>query len=236
MADHEQDRRPGTVLPPEPWDQPFRRRATDCPRLFRRSVGKDRNRRTARPSQRKNRPFLHRVKGFSTHVHKPRRNRTDPRRHGDLDSSWRGIQSVPGRKSHRYPSPWRKLHRHDSSGHVQNSRQGCRCPGETNGDDAPKTPDANQEPASVEQIKENLKSVFDPEIPVNVVDLGLIYRIEIEHIEEKGRVAFVDLTLTARVAGWGRSLPKTSKARFWSFPGLMMQWSRSFGIPHGLRI
>ena len=75
--------------------------------------------------------------------------------------------------------------------------------GETQSDAAPKAKDANQEPASVEQIKENLKSVFDPEIPVNVVDLGLIYRIEIEDIEEKGRVAFVDLTLTAPGCGMG---------------------------------
>ena len=34
-------------------------------------------------------------------------------------------------------------------------------------------------PATTEEIRENLKSVFDPEIPVNVVDLGLIYRVEI---------------------------------------------------------
>ena len=92
--------------------------------------------------------------------------------------------------------------------------------GETNGNDAPKTPDANQEPASVEQIKENLKSVFDPEIPVNVVDLGLIYRIEIEHIEEKGRVAFVDLTLTAPGCGMGPVIAEDVKGKVLELPGI----------------
>ena len=37
------------------------------------------------------------------------------------------------------------------------------------------------------------KTVFDPEIPVNVYDLGLIYRIE---VEENGNVQ-IDMTLTA---------------------------------------
>lgn len=92
--------------------------------------------------------------------------------------------------------------------------------GETNSDDAPKAPDANQEPASVEQIKENLKSVFDPEIPVNVVDLGLIYRIEIEHIEEKGRVAFVDLTLTAPGCGMGPVIAEDVKGKVLELPGI----------------
>ncbi|MEC7395447.1 MAG: putative Fe-S cluster assembly protein SufT, partial [Verrucomicrobiota bacterium] len=35
----------------------------------------------------------------------------------------------------------------------------------------------NSKPASTDEIRENLRAVFDPEIPVNVVDLGLIYRI-----------------------------------------------------------
>ena len=49
------------------------------------------------------------------------------------------------------------------------------------------------EPADEEQIRDNLRTVFDPEIPVNVVDLGLIYKIQIEKTEERGRIAFIDL-------------------------------------------
>lgn len=43
-----------------------------------------------------------------------------------------------------------------------------------------------------EKIVKMLRTVFDPEIPVNVYDLGLIYKIEIEN-----GVAHIDMTLTA---------------------------------------
>jgi probable FeS assembly SUF system protein SufT len=84
----------------------------------------------------------------------------------------------------------------------------------------PKAQEADQEPASVEQIRENLKSVFDPEIPVNVVDLGLIYRIEIENIEEKGRVVFVDLTLTAPGCGMGPVIAEDVKGKVLELQGV----------------
>ena len=45
-----------------------------------------------------------------------------------------------------------------------------------------------------ERAIELLKTVFDPEIPVNVYDLGLIYRIE---LKEDNTVLEVDMTLTA---------------------------------------
>ena len=52
-----------------------------------------------------------------------------------------------------------------------------------------------QDTLSVEErAVELLKTVFDPEIPVNVYDLGLIYRIEVK-TEEKALE--VDMTLTA---------------------------------------
>ena len=44
-----------------------------------------------------------------------------------------------------------------------------------------------------ERIIEMLKTVYDPEIPVNVYDLGLIYKIE---VEENG-IVLIDMTLTA---------------------------------------
>ena len=44
-----------------------------------------------------------------------------------------------------------------------------------------------------EKIVEMLKTVFDPEIPVNIYDLGLIYKID---VEDDGNVS-IDLTLTA---------------------------------------
>ncbi|MFN4182063.1 MAG: metal-sulfur cluster assembly factor [bacterium] len=44
-----------------------------------------------------------------------------------------------------------------------------------------------------EQVLDALKQVYDPEIPVNVVDLGLVYRVE---IDEENQV-YVEMTLTA---------------------------------------
>jgi len=46
---------------------------------------------------------------------------------------------------------------------------------------------------SRDEIIEVLKTVYDPEIPVNIVDLGLIYGIE---IDDKGKV-YILMTLTA---------------------------------------
>lgn len=43
-----------------------------------------------------------------------------------------------------------------------------------------------------EEVLRMLKTVFDPEIPVNIYDLGLIYKIDIE-----GDTCSIDMTLTA---------------------------------------
>ena len=52
---------------------------------------------------------------------------------------------------------------------------------------------------TVEEVQTALKDVFDPEIPVNIVDLGLIYGID---IDDGGHV-HVDMTLTAAGCGMG---------------------------------
>jgi len=48
------------------------------------------------------------------------------------------------------------------------------------------------EEALRERVIEALKTIYDPEIPVNIYDLGLIYRVDI-----KGSFADIDMTLTA---------------------------------------
>ena len=52
---------------------------------------------------------------------------------------------------------------------------------------------------TVEGVTEALKEVYDPEIPVNVVDLGLIYGVE---VDQQSNV-HVDMTLTAAGCGMG---------------------------------
>ncbi|HEY4287373.1 MAG TPA: DUF59 domain-containing protein [Puia sp.] len=54
--------------------------------------------------------------------------------------------------------------------------------------------DAEVDPAELrDRIEETLRTVFDPEIPVNILDLGLVYEIK---IEDSGKVK-VTMTLTA---------------------------------------
>ena len=78
----------------------------------------------------------------------------------------------------------------------------------------------DSKPAEVEDIRESLKSVFDPEIPVNVVDLGLIYRVEIENTETYGRVAYIDLTLTAPGCGMGPVIADDCKGKVLELAGI----------------
>ena len=78
----------------------------------------------------------------------------------------------------------------------------------------------NTEPATEENVRENLKSVFDPEIPVNVVDLGLIYKVVIEKIADRGRIAFIDLTLTAPGCGMGPVIAEDVKGKVLELPGI----------------
>ena len=64
-------------------------------------------------------------------------------------------------------------------------------------------PDAGDE--DVEDIVwDQLRTCFDPEIPINIVDLGLIYECKISPAEENGqRTADVTMTLTAPGCGMG---------------------------------
>ncbi len=56
------------------------------------------------------------------------------------------------------------------------------------------TMDENDRLQTEERVIEILRTVYDPEIPVNIYDLGLIYRIE---LDETGSSLAVDMTLTA---------------------------------------
>lgn len=53
---------------------------------------------------------------------------------------------------------------------------------------------AAEEQRIVEKAVELMKTVFDPEIPVNIYDLGLIYRVE---YDVAAKTLHVDMTLTA---------------------------------------
>ena len=52
-------------------------------------------------------------------------------------------------------------------------------------------------------VWEQLQTCYDPEIPINIVELGLIYRCEIKALPEGGNVVEIDMTLTATGCGMG---------------------------------
>ncbi len=55
-------------------------------------------------------------------------------------------------------------------------------------------------------IWQQLKTCYDPEIPINIVDLGLVYRCQIELDDASQRIAIVEMTLTAPGCGMGEIL------------------------------
>lgn len=64
-------------------------------------------------------------------------------------------------------------------------------------------------PVTKEQVMEALRQCYDPEIPVNIVDLGLIYEVQ---AEEDGNVR-VKMTLTSQGCPAAMSIPDQVKAR-----------------------
>ena len=65
-----------------------------------------------------------------------------------------------------------------------------------------------------------LRTVFDPEIPVNVVDLGLIYLCEVQSFSEGGYLVHVKMTLTAPGCGMGNVLQADAQAKILNIPGV----------------
>jgi len=59
---------------------------------------------------------------------------------------------------------------------------------------------------SEQLIKDELRTVFDPEIPVNVLDLGLIYSCAITPLQEGGNRLELKMSMTAPGCGMGNVL------------------------------
>lgn len=67
-----------------------------------------------------------------------------------------------------------------------------------------------------EQVIEALRQVYDPEIPVNIYDLGLIYKLD---VDASGSVD-VEMTLTAPGCPVAQSFPGTVEASVREVPGV----------------
>ena len=70
------------------------------------------------------------------------------------------------------------------------------------------------------EIWQTLKTCFDPEIPVNIVDLGLIYGMEVTQLPDGNRVD-VKMTLTAQGCGMGASIAADARNKILDLPGVV---------------
>lgn len=80
----------------------------------------------------------------------------------------------------------------------------------------PKTAAAPSDPALEEHVITALRSVFDPEIPVNIYDLGLIYNL----IADSSGSVSIRMTLTSPACPVAGSLPGEVQARVQAVPGV----------------
>ena len=81
---------------------------------------------------------------------------------------------------------------------------------------------ANASDADVEKVAwDQLRTVFDPEIPVNVVELGLVYDLSLEQTESGARKVYVKLTLTATGCGMGDILVDDARTKLEMIPTIV---------------
>lgn len=83
---------------------------------------------------------------------------------------------------------------------------------------------ASSGPRDAAQVRDDvwaaLKTCFDPEIPVNIVDLGLIYDLQISPGEAGAHSVGVKMTLTAQGCGMGASIAGDAQHKIERIPGV----------------
>ena len=81
--------------------------------------------------------------------------------------------------------------------------------------EANKTTETAQQAVTKDTVIEALKEVYDPEIPVNVVDLGLIYTVDVADGE-----VHIEMTLTAAGCGMGPYIAQQAEWRVAEIDGV----------------
>jgi len=71
-----------------------------------------------------------------------------------------------------------------------------------------------------EAVWDQLRKVYDPEIPVNIVDLGLVYSMDVEKGADNGYRVNVAMTLTAPGCGMGPAIAEDAKSKILLVPGV----------------
>lgn len=69
-------------------------------------------------------------------------------------------------------------------------------------------------------VWDQLKTCFDPEIPVNIVDLGLVYGMEVAPADDGMHKVEVKMTLTAQGCGMGASIALDARQKLLTIPGI----------------
>ena len=84
----------------------------------------------------------------------------------------------------------------------------------------PQVPD-NASDADLEKaVWDQLRSCYDPEIPINIVELGLVYECKLEPLPDHKRKAVIRMTLTAPGCGMGDILVADAKTKVLEIPGI----------------
>jgi len=75
-------------------------------------------------------------------------------------------------------------------------------------------------PPNEDDLWEQMRAVYDPEIPVNIVDLGLVYSCETKKEEDNAYVVAVQMTLTAPGCGMGPVIAEDARQKILEVPGV----------------
>jgi probable FeS assembly SUF system protein SufT len=70
------------------------------------------------------------------------------------------------------------------------------------------------------QVWDALRSCFDPEIPVNIVDLGLVYDLRMDKASNGGSMVAVKMTLTAQGCGMGATIAADAQQKIETIEGV----------------
>ncbi len=98
---------------------------------------------------------------------------------------------------------------------------------------SPQTPAASGEEIPLEKkVWGQLRTCFDPEIPVNIVDLGLIYSCQILPLPEGGQRIEIKMTLTAPGCGMGEYLRSDIQNKLLGIPGVKQAAVELVWEPH----
>jgi probable FeS assembly SUF system protein SufT len=73
---------------------------------------------------------------------------------------------------------------------------------------------------SEQLVWDQLKTVYDPEIPVNIVDLGLVYSCMIQPLEQGGNRVHIKMSMTAPGCGMGNVLKADVDSKLSRLPGV----------------